>query len=135
MGNERFANVEAWRGPVVTVASMCQHIDGERHRLVVLDLEPLVRELSAYVDGPVAAVPLGGIRVGSFGIVLQGFAAIDVLAVTRNIVWEDEHCLTCCGALMRFVEPLQHKVLTRCGPTIGARSDGVRSVVDEYWTD
>lgn len=127
--------VEAWVGPVLVVASMCQHISGARHRTVVLDLEPLVMELSEYAGS--IPVPLGGIRVGTFGIVLSGFAAIDVHAIDRNVLWEDEHCLHCCGAMMRFLEAeaLQNKVLLRCGPTIGARKEEQGSVTDEYWTD
>lgn len=125
--------MEAWKAPVITVASMCQHIDGERHRFVVMDLMPLVSELAEYARSE--PVPLGGIRVGSFGIVLQGFAAVDWRVVERNVLWEDEHCLRCCGAMMRFLEPISGLVLTRCGPTIGARGEPGRSIVDEYWTD
>lgn len=126
---------EPWVGPVIHVASMCQHIEGERHRVAVFDLMTLVSNLSAYVDGPIVPVPLGGVRVGTFGIVLQGFAAIDVDAIVASVVWEDEHCLRCCGALLRFIDPLQHKVLVRCGPTIGSTERELEGVVDEYWTD
>jgi hypothetical protein len=129
--------VEPWVGPVITVASMCQHICGARHRVAVFDLEGLVRELSEYAGS--APIALGGIRVGSFGIVLQGFAATDWRVIERNCVWEDEHCLECCGRMLRFIEPLHHKVLMRCGPTIGdiggVSVDEARSIIDEYWTD
>ena len=128
-GSANVVRHEVWVGPVITVASMCQHLNGARHRTVLLDLEPLVGELAEYAGS--APVALGGIQVGKFGIVLAGFAAIDVWAVQRNIIWEDEHCASCCGAALRFIEPLHHKVLMRCGPTIGAEG----SVTDEYWTD
>jgi hypothetical protein len=122
--------VAVWKGPVIQVASMCQHITGDRHKLVVVDLRPLVRELATGVVGEV--IPLGGIQMGTFGIVLKGFAATDIWAVMRNVLWEDEHCMVCCGAMLKFVEPLHNELLTRCGPTIGRNG---RSVTDEYWTD
>lgn len=112
-----------WKGPVLHVASMCQHVVGPRHRFVVLDLGPLVMELAVGLDGAGAAgvaVPLGGVQMGRFGLVVKGFAATDIWAVMRNVLWEDEHCAHCCGAMLRFIEPIQHVVLTRCGPTIGA---------------
>lgn len=128
-------HVPVWVGPVITVASMCQHIAdvGGRHRTAALDLEGLVRDLSELAGSE--PLPLGGIQVGTFGIILRGFAAIDVLSVHRNVIWEDEHCLACCGALLRFIEPLHHKVLVRCGPTIGAREGSAAEVIDEYWAD
>lgn len=141
MTDAKHMGVSAWVRPVVQVASMCQHFgDTPRHKVYVFDQAKLVRELSDGVAGPVAVVPLGGIQVGRFGLVLKGFAALDIWAVMRNVIWEDEHCVHCCGAMLRFVEPLQHEVLVRCGPTIGstAGSSGtptLGSVVDEYWTD
>lgn len=137
-------SVPVWVGPVITVASMCQHIAdaGGRHRVGVWGIEGLVRDLAGYVeeDGPIVPVPLGGIRMGSFGIVLSGFAAVDVRAIERNIIWEDEHCLACCGALLRFTESLGPYVLVRCGPTIGSKfvtklTAEAKDAVDEYWTD
>lgn len=131
MGNG--VHVPIWVAPILTVASMCQHVSGARHRLVVFDLEGLVGDLSELAGS--VPVPLGGIQVGTFGIVLRGFAAVDVMAVDRNVLWEDEHCLACCGALLRFSEPLSNRVLVRCGPTIGAREGSAAEVTDEYWTD
>jgi hypothetical protein len=129
--------VAAWVGPIITVASMCQHLDGsvDRHRVLVLDLGPLLEELSYGIPGPIVTVPLGGIQVGQFGIVLKGYAATDIHAVMRNVVWEDEHCLACCGALIKFAEPLHHHVLIRCGPTIGLSDAEARRLTDEYWSD
>lgn len=129
--------IAAWKGPVIQVASMCQHLgdNSERHRLVVMDLEGLVRDLSPHLAPYEFIINLGGLRMGSFGIVLSGFVAVDVFAVMRNVVWEDEHCLRCCGALLSFVEPLHHKLLVRCGPTIGRSVMSASEVIDEYWTD
>lgn len=128
-------NVPVWKGPVIHVASMCQHLERPTHKFIVMDLEPLVADIAASMPGEII-INLGGIRMGNFGIVLKGDAAVDIWAVMRNVLWEDQHCLYCCGALMRFTEPLHHRVLTRCGPTIAGnvRSDAVE-VIDEYWTD
>lgn len=116
----------------------CDHVAGERHRLAMFDLFKMVHELQMEVPTGSGPVPLGGVRVGTFGIVLMGFAATDIWAILRNVLLEDEHCAMCCGKLLRTVEGLNHQVLLRCGPTIGARemsADDARRITDEYWTD
>lgn len=132
-------DVPAWKGPVIQVASMCQHLTGVRHRLVVMDLEGLVVDLSSHLTPPEFIINLGGLQVSSVGLVLKGFAAVDIWAVLNNVLWEDEHCLSCCGALIRFTESLGPYVLVRCGPTIGdvggVSMDEAGRIIDEYWTD
>lgn len=123
--------------PLIKLASSCSHTAGQRHRFVVFNLTGLVSDLGGT---PVAPVALGGLRVGKFGIVLMGYAATDMWAVMRNVLWEDEHCLVCCGALMRFTETFDQGTLVRCGPTIGPVPTRVMkfnagSLTDEYWTD
>lgn len=136
-GSANVVRHEAWVGPVITVASMCQHLDGPRHRLAVFDLGRMVLEFGKNADQLV--LPLGGLQVGKFGIVLSGYAATDIWSILRNVIWEDEHCFSCCGAMLRFIEPLHHKVLVRCGPTIGdvggVSMEEARSIINEYWTD
>jgi hypothetical protein len=125
-------------GPLIKLASSCEHVAGERHRFALFDVFQLVRDMGGTEAAPVA---LGGLRVGRFGIVLMGHAATDMWAVMRNVVWEDEHCNVCCGALLKFTEAFDQRVLLRCGPTIDlARDvpmavDEAREIIDEYWTD
>lgn len=131
---------EYWMGPTVMVASSCQHIVGERHRFMVVDVQQLVRDLGGDAHGGFAVVPLGGVQMGRFGLVLKGFAAAHMLVVERNILWEDEHCMHCCGGLLRFVDQIHDRVLVRCGPTIGVEWNALttadaRRITDEYWTD
>jgi hypothetical protein len=126
--------LEYWVAPTVKLASSCEHL-AVRHRFVVLNLIGLVSDMGI---GPNSVVYLGGIKVGKYGLVLMGNAAIDIHAVNRNVLWEDEHCTMCCGALLRYTEGfVEGKVLTRCGPTIGGTidSDEARRLTDEYWTD
>jgi len=136
MGGVHVKNV----APLVKLASSCEHISGERHRFALFDLAQLVRDLGGDTHGGFAVVPLGGLRMGRFGIVLMGHAATDMWAVLRNVIWEDEHCTVCCGALLRYNEVFDHKVLLRCGPTIGVEwatltTEQARRITDEYWAD
>ena len=138
---------EYWIGPTLLVASSCQHIVGERHRFMALDLKTLVADLAG---APGEMVPLGGVQMGRFGLVLKGYAATDIWAIQRNILWEDEHCSHCCGGLLRFIDQIHDRVLVRCGPTIGSSENVIdaanvvvgamtaeeaRRLTDEYWTD
>lgn len=139
--DKRVKRGEFWIAPVIMVASSCQHIVGERHRVLVMDLMTLVADLAG---APGERVPLGGIQMGRFGLVLKGYAATDIWAIQRNILWEDEHCMHCCGGLLRFVDQIHDRVLVRCGPTIGVEWNAsreelttadARRITDEYWTD
>lgn len=123
---------------LVKLGASCEHIAGERHRFGLFDLNGLVNDLGGK-DGSV--IPIGGLRVGRYGLVVMGFVAMDIHAVLRNVIWEDEHCSVCCGAMLRFRDAFfDGAVLMRCGPTIGAEWDKLttaqaRTITDEYWTD
>lgn len=124
-------------GPLIKLASSCEHLEGDRarHRFAAFNVRLLVADMGGTRVAPVA---LGGLRMGRFGIVIMGHAATDMWAVMRNVLWEDEHCLVCCGALLRFTSTFDQGALVRCGPTIGPEAVGAefaRSITDEYWTD
>ena len=121
-------------GAMLKIASSCLHTSGERHRFVLMDHFGLLMDLDR---DPVA---YNGVGVGRFGIVVRG--SVDIHAVLRNVLWEDEHCHLCCGRMIRYTS-IDQRFMFRCGPTIGGQRDVVsslstadaRRITDEYWSD
>lgn len=107
------------------LAGSCEHVAGDNgvHRFAVFNLAGLNAE----------GVLVDAVRVGKYGIVCR--AGADVHAVLNNVLWDDEHCAVCCGALLKFVQAFDQGTLLRCGPTIAPTLVPGRSITDEYWTD
>lgn len=81
------------------------------HRLALFSLHGLDAE----------GVLVASVGMGQYGLKIDG-AVADIRAVLNNVLWEDEHCMECCGMLFRWMET-EPGVLLRCAPTISIHAD------------